>query len=141
MDTLIQVLLFGGLIFVMMRFGCGSHMFGGGHGKGGHGKEKKAGGGCCGGSKNSDASSEDTQNLPAPLKDKPAPPKEDTDPVCGKTVLTKTAKTSVYDGLVYYFCSQECREIFEAEPLQYLDQDSQTLNPRLDQRPMESGGH
>ena len=28
MDTLFSVLIWGGLFFLMMRFGCGSHMFG-----------------------------------------------------------------------------------------------------------------
>lgn len=42
------------------------------------------------------------------------------DPVCGKTVSTETAKPSVHDGHVYYFCSRDCRERFEAAPEQYL---------------------
>ena len=46
------------------------------------------------------------------LNDLPA--KKDTDPVCGKTVTTDRAKPSVYAGNVYYFCSHECREVFEA---------------------------
>lgn len=48
-----------------------------------------------------------------------APP-EDTDPVCGKSVPTERAKPSLHDGWVYYFCSQECREIFEAAPDRYV---------------------
>ena len=48
------------------------------------------------------------------------PPAKDVDPICGKTVSTDTAKPSVYDGSVYYFCSRECREIFEAAPEQYI---------------------
>jgi len=44
------------------------------------------------------------------------PPETDKDPVCGKTVKTADAKPSVYDGRVFYFCSRECREIFEAAP-------------------------
>lgn len=30
------LLLWGGLFFVMMRYGCGAHMMGGGHGHGSH---------------------------------------------------------------------------------------------------------
>ena len=47
MDTVLPILLFGGLMFLMMRFGCGAHMFGRGHG---HGKDAEARnkGGCCG---------------------------------------------------------------------------------------------
>ena len=48
-----------------------------------------------------------------------APP-EDTDPVCGKIISTELAKPSVHDGWVYYFCSQECREVFEAAPADYI---------------------
>jgi len=49
------------------------------------------------------------------------PPERDTDPVCGKIVVTQRAKPSVHDGRVYYFCSRDCREIFEAAPAYYLD--------------------
>lgn len=48
-----------------------------------------------------------------------APP-EDTDPVCGKSIPTVRAKPSLHDGWVYYFCSQECREVFEAAPADYI---------------------
>jgi YHS domain-containing protein len=48
------------------------------------------------------------------------PPERDTDPVCGKTVRTENAKPSVHDGKVYFFCSRDCREIFEAAPDIYL---------------------
>ncbi|GAB5604806.1 heavy metal-binding domain-containing protein [Sideroxyarcus sp. TK5] len=39
MDGLLSLLLFAGLFFLMMRFGCGSHVGHGGHGHrhGGHG--------------------------------------------------------------------------------------------------------
>ena len=115
MDTIWQLLLFGGLIYLMMRFGCGAHMFG--HGS----KDKKdahAGGhgGCCGGGggKHADASAGGGQH-------QRMPPKMDTDPVCGKTVSTEKAKTTVHGGLVYFFCSPQCREAFEAAPHNYVD--------------------
>ena len=44
----------------------------------------------------------------------------DVDPVCGKTVRTDRAKPSVFAGTVYYFCSRECRERFEAAPELYV---------------------
>ncbi|WP_245307994.1 YHS domain-containing protein [Hoeflea sp. IMCC20628] len=47
-------------------------------------------------------------------------PKTDTDPVCGITVQTRNSKSAVHDGHVYYFCSRECRERFEAAPASYL---------------------
>jgi YHS domain-containing protein len=48
------------------------------------------------------------------------PPEKDIDPVCAKTVTTAKAKPSVHAGLVYYFCSRECREVFEAAPNLYV---------------------
>lgn len=47
------------------------------------------------------------------------PPEKDVDPVCVKTVTTAKAKPSVHDGQIYYFCSRECREVFEAAPHLY----------------------
>ena len=44
------------------------------------------------------------------------PPEKDLDCVCGETVKTVGARSSVHDGLVYYFCSSECREKFESTP-------------------------
>ncbi|MFZ5862325.1 MAG: YHS domain-containing protein [Nitrospirota bacterium] len=41
------------------------------------------------------------------------------DPVCGMAVEVTAAKTSVYRGQTYYFCSNECREKFEATPTSY----------------------
>src|SRR3546814_1124607 len=77
----------------MMRFGCGAHIMGHGHGQ--HG----------------------TRGKDAPRKsDQPrwVPPETDVDPVCGKTVRTDEAKSAVHEGTVYYFCSPEHREVFEA---------------------------
>ena len=42
-----------------------------------------------------------------------------TDPVTGKQIPTARAVTSVYDGRVYYFETQENRQRFEASPEQY----------------------
>lgn len=41
------------------------------------------------------------------------------DPVCGMEVEAEKAKTSVYGGETYYFCSPACRDRFEAEPTSY----------------------
>jgi len=48
------------------------------------------------------------------------PPEKDIDPVCNKSVVTDTAKPSVHNGKVYYFCSRTCRERFEAAPDLYV---------------------
>ncbi len=47
-------------------------------------------------------------------------PEKDLDCVCGIILETVRAKPSVYDGLVYYFCSPECRENFETAPRTYI---------------------
>lgn len=92
MSALLWFLIWAVLILLMMRYGCGAHVMGHGHGKTGKGPG---------------------ENL------RWEPPESDTDPVCGKTVKSAGAKPSVYDGLVYYFCSRECRELFEAAPELY----------------------
>lgn len=97
MEEIIYFIVWAGLIFLMMRFGCGAHIVG-------HGQQSRNGHPDGGGA--------------APLRW--IPPETDTDPVCGKTVRTSMSKTSVYDGAVYYFCSRECRERFEAAPHTYL---------------------
>ena len=98
METLIYFLLWAALLAVMLRFGCGAHILG--HGQG-HAP---------------------TQGRTPPGSQgerRWAPPERDRDPVCGMTVETAKAKTSVYDGQVYYFCSSDCRETFEAAPTAY----------------------
>ena len=43
------------------------------------------------------------------------------DPVCGMEVSRLTAIADMdYEGKTYYFCSEGCREAFEAEPEKYL---------------------
>lgn len=133
MDGLLQLLLIGGLFFLIMRFGCGSHARG--HGSK-HGKEAKAGGhgggGCCGGGGHGGKAKRKKAEAAEQEQQTGAPPEKDTDPVCGMEVQTETAKSSFHDGLVYYFCSQDCRETFEAEPGKYLGRDPETEPPRLE---------
>jgi YHS domain-containing protein len=88
--SLLSFLLWGGLFFLMMRYGCGAHIMGG-HGKhGGHGK------------------TDDTAGSQA------------KDPVCGMAVDPgKAAGASVHAGKTYYFCSASCRDKFEKEPAKY----------------------
>lgn len=96
MDTLLSFLLFGALFFVMMRFGCGAHVMGHHHGRHGTGSDNNSGKGGNGAVW--------------------VPPKSDTDPVCGMMVDPTTAKSCVHDGKVYYFCADQCRQKFEADP-------------------------
>lgn len=42
------------------------------------------------------------------------------DPVCGMTVDEETAPArSEHEGTTYYFCSQACKEEFDADPASY----------------------
>ena len=95
METLIYFLLWAGLFLVMMRFGCGSHVMGHGHhGHGGAGGPRDGG------------------DRPGTV----ATPQSAVDPVCGMTVRAVEAKSAMYQGRAYYFCSASCREKFEANP-------------------------
>jgi YHS domain-containing protein len=97
-QNVVYFLLWAALFFVMMRFGCGAHVMGLGHGR-----DHRAG---------TDA------------QERWAPPAKVTDPVCGMSVDTATAKTAIRGGHAYYFCSQECREKFEANPASYANTSS-----------------
>lgn len=96
MEGLIYFLFWAVLIALMLRFGCGAHIMG----------QRKNG--------RRDHSGGDQAAI------RWVPPVTDTDPVCGETVLPENAKPSVHAGHVYYFCSHECREAFEAAPHLYL---------------------
>jgi YHS domain-containing protein len=97
MEALVYFAIWAGIFFLMMRFGCGAHIMG--HDNREEGGEPKDAGG-------------------ASLRW--MPPKSDIDPVCNKSVNPEKAKSAVYDGNVFYFCSRECREVFEAAPDQYV---------------------
>ena len=97
METLASLVLLAALVFLMMRFGCGAHLMGHRH-KSAHGRGDR---------------------IPGDGELRWVPPESDRDPVCGKTVATDEAKSSVYGGHVHYFCSRECREAFEAAPDTY----------------------
>ncbi|MBI5752143.1 MAG: YHS domain-containing protein [Hydrogenophilales bacterium] len=87
------LLLWGGLFFVMMRYGCGAHVTGGhgGHGRhGGHGGGETAAGG------------------------------KARDPVCGMEVDPHTAVSTMHQGRTFYFCSASCRERFTKAPDDYM---------------------
>jgi YHS domain-containing protein len=46
------------------------------------------------------------------------------------TVETAKAKSAVHDGHVYYFCSADCRDNFEASPGAYVKAASAPPQPR-----------
>lgn len=99
MEQVLFFILWAALIFLMMRFGCGKHIMGHHHGSGSTAN------------RDGDAGGSEVRWVP---------PRKDTDPVCGKVVATDKAKPSVHAGDVYYFCSRECREVFEAAPDLYV---------------------
>lgn len=95
MEALLYLFIWGVGLFLMVRLGCGVR----GHGRG-HGEAPSVSA---------------SDRVPAALGDlRWLPPPTDIDPVCGRAVETATAKTSVRNGWVYYFCSNHCRETFEA---------------------------
>jgi hypothetical protein len=46
------------------------------------------------------------------------------DPVCGMSVDRSKAPTVEYAGRTFYFCSEECRSKFEADPERYVSPDA-----------------
>lgn len=114
MDTILHALLWIALIFVMMKYGCGSHLMGHGH--------KKL-------MQNKDVSAPKSHGSM-----RWTPPEKDVDPVCKKVIYTDRSKPSVHSGDVYFFCSRECREVFEAAPALYLSPEL-----RLERHRMEIG--
>jgi len=105
MPTWIFFLVIGVLFLLMMRGGCGSHAMG--HGHGGHGS--------------SHPHDDDRARADAP--------KSAVDPVCGMTVETVKAKSSMHAGTAYFFCSSQCRDKFEQAPESYLKKDKQRAEP------------
>jgi YHS domain-containing protein len=105
MPSWAYLLLWGAVFLLFMRFGCGGHVMGHGHGRhsGRHGDDSTGAAGTRGQS-----------------------PEKAVDPVCNMSVETKTAKTAAYEGTVYYFCSQSCRDKFEASPQTYAKPSTDT---------------
>lgn len=53
------------------------------------------------------------------------------DPVCGVELMPhEAAAESMYDGQSYFFCSQECKDMFDAEPERYVDSPSDQIYRR-----------
>lgn len=96
MEALLYFVIWAAAFFLMMRLGCGAHAMGHHHG------------------------SPEPRSQARNAELRWVPPEKDRDPVCGNMVATAKAKPSVYDGMVYYFCSRECREQFETAPHLYL---------------------
>lgn len=97
LGNILYFLLLAGLFFFMMRFGCGAHVMGHGHQHG----------------------ATDSNDRPGDSKLHSVPPDRAIDPICGMTIETAGAKSAVYGGQAYYFCSQDCRQKFESNPASY----------------------
>jgi len=110
-ESVLYFLLWAGAFAVMMRFGCGSHVFG-------HHHHREGAGGQSPGSGDSHSTAQSTTDGTA------------KDPVCGMTVQISAAKSALHEGLPYYFCSSNCRDKFEAQPASYA---SSTRTPSVTQ--------
>lgn len=99
MGGLLTLLLFAGLFYFMMRFGCGAHMV---HGHGGHG----GGGGDHEGHGSHGGGHE--------------PRGPATDPVCGMRVEEGEGYAEMREGQMLRFCSRRCLDRFDEDPGRYL---------------------
>ena len=104
MSGLISFLLFAGLFFVMMRFGCGAHAGHGGHG--------------------GDAGHDSAHGSPGQRA-----LGESVDPVCGMRVDADMGYAKMHRGTAYRFCSRDCLEKFEADPEKYVTSAQRPSSP------------
>ena len=96
MEGFLSLLVFAGLFFLMMRFGCGAPIV--------HGRHNEQGG-----------------DGPAHGGNGPTVARSgDTDPVCGMPVPADGGYAKMYQGTLYRFCSRNCLDKFDADPRQYL---------------------
>jgi len=94
MDDWLSFLIFAGLFYFMMRYGCGAHMI--------HGHK--------------DAQHKNTDdNLGGNTINH-------MDPVCGMKVDNHKGYGIMHKGMLYRFCSRACLDKFEKKPDYYLSQ-------------------
>ena len=98
MGTILTILIYVGLFYIMMRYGC-CGMSHGSHARHGTGNEDPSHGGH-GTHSGGDASTA-------------------KDPVCGMAVGSGDAYSRKYHGLEYRFCSRKCLDEFENNPDAY----------------------
>ena len=100
MEGLLTLLLFAGLFYLIMRFGCGAHaVHGHGGGVSGHAGHGGSDGDVGPGARHEVAGA--------------------TDPVCGMEVGPGQGYTVTHAGREYRLCSRACLDKFEANPGQY----------------------
>jgi YHS domain-containing protein len=96
MESVVSVLLFVGFLYLMMRYGCGAHMYGGGCGHSSHRHNK------------SESSTGQKVSGPNEMA---------RDPVCGMEIETARALHSAqYGSNTFYFCSNDCYRKFRERP-------------------------
>ena len=65
------------------------------------------------------------------------------DPVCGMSVdPSHAAGSAVHEGRAYYFCSNSCRQKFQADPTRFLTphaKEQDVMSPKANERPSSSG--
>jgi YHS domain-containing protein len=97
MESLFSILMVVVLLYLMMRFGCGAHMSGGGCGHSSH-RHNQAG---------------DPSNAQSVSEQK----QFTRDPVCGMEIERALAATSTrYGADTFYFCSKKCYWKFIERP-------------------------
>ena len=102
MEGLFSLLVFAGLFYFMMRFGCGAHMV---HGHGGHGDQS--------------GDREERGSGHAGHEQHGAMESRAIDPVCHMEVAPGQGYTKMHEGHSYRFCSRACLDKFETGPQQY----------------------
>ena len=96
-ESIIWLLVIGGLFYFMMKHGCGAHM--GGHG--GHGEGHKG---------HADHTDQGKQELSMSSR-------KAKDPVCGMDISEEQASAMVRkEGKQIFFCSEACLKKFLGEP-------------------------
>lgn len=99
-QAVLSLLLWAGGFALMMRYGCGAHVMG-------HRHRQEGPSGRSGGTPHEGPGTHE--------------PVSAVDPVCGMAVRTAEAKSAIFRSQPYYFCSQSCREKFEAAPVSFTN--------------------
>ena len=97
MGSLLSILLFVGFFYLMMRYGCGRHVHGGGCGYASHDHRKT--------------------NEQKVIGDTATSKQTSRDPVCGMEIeINQAPHSTKYGRATYYFCSKDCYRKFRERP-------------------------
>jgi len=98
--TILWVLFFFGLVYLLNKNGV-------------------AGGGCCGGHDHGGGDHE-RHDLGKAISGDSSYQQVSKDPVCGMTVNREDSYVSKYDHKSYRFCSEQCHKLFDINPGKYI---------------------